>query len=366
MHNPLKSIMRWLGEFHTSRLPYGKLMLALAVGCVGAAVFVMFLLPLPWMLGPMVFAMAAALGGAPVALPNAVRAPMLIILGAVVGASATPELVSKAPGWLIPLAGLFAVMAAGTAACYFYFRHVGKFDKATAYYSAVPGGLTEMILLGDANGGNARAIALAHASRVVFVVLVVPFLVQVLSGTVLGARPTTGISIAALPAWSFLWFVGTCVIGGALGFVVKSPTSLFLGPLMVSAFVHGAGWSDFKVPVELSVVAQLIIGLSLGCRFAGTRVRDIGLNLLLSLGACLLLLAVSLLVAFGAHRLFGHGLIALLLAYSPGGVAEMSLVALSLHVEVAFVVVHHLVRLLTVTLVARLIFAGMVRAKSVS
>ncbi|HEX2509089.1 MAG TPA: AbrB family transcriptional regulator [Microvirga sp.] len=38
----------------------------------------------------------------------------------------------------------------------------------------------------------------------------------------------------------------------------------------------------------------------------------------------------------------------LLLAYSPGGLAEMSLVALSLGIEVAFVAAHHIIRVVFV------------------
>ena len=42
-----------------------------------------------------------------------------------------------------------------------------------------------------------------------------------------------------------------------------------------------------------------------------------------------------------------------LLAFAPGGVSEMSLVALSLHVSAVFVSLHHMVRIVLAVVVAR-------------
>jgi len=52
-----------------------------------------------------------------------------------------------------------------------------------------------------------------------------------------------------------------------------------------------------------------------------------------------------------------HGVVPLLLAYSPGGLAEMSLVALALQIEVAFVAAHHIIRILFVMVSAGPVFA---------
>jgi uncharacterized membrane protein AbrB (regulator of aidB expression) len=52
-----------------------------------------------------------------------------------------------------------------------------------------------------------------------------------------------------------------------------------------------------------------------------------------------------------------YGEIPLLLAYSPGGLAEMSLVAVSIDSEVAFVAAHHSIRVFIVMLGAAPSFA---------
>jgi uncharacterized protein len=301
----------------------------------------------------MVFVTAASLVGAPVKVPNAARSPMLVVLGVMLGGGVTPDLVARAPQYGASLVGLVLVVIASTAACFVFFRLVGRFDRTTAFYSAVPGGLTEMILMGEADGGSSRDIATIHAGRILFVILALPFLMQALSGIAIGGRPLPGTPLLSLAAPELALFALTCVVGAAASYFVRTATSLFLIPLLLSAIVHGAGLSAFAAPTELVVAAQLVIGISLGARFAGSRVSEIGRSLLLALAACFILLAISASFAWGVGAIVGLDVLALLLSYAPGGVAEMSLVALALHIDAAIVVIHHLVRLLLVTMLAR-------------
>ena len=72
--------------------------------------------------------------------------------------------------------------------------------------------------------------------------------------------------------------------------------------------------------------------------------------------AAVILLAIALAFAVVVSRVAPHGVVPLLLAYSPGGLAEMSMVALSLALEPAFVIVHHLTRVVLVLIGAPLAF----------
>lgn len=350
---PIVRFKAWLAEFAPARMSYGWLALALAVGLAGTATFLAGHLPLPWMLGPMVLAMVVALAGVPLVMPQAVRAPMLVILGVMVGSTATPDLLSRIPEWLISLAGLVVVLFLGTAAGFVYFRKLAGYNAATAFFASVPGGLTEMILQSENSGGDQRLVALAHAVRITVVVLFVPFMVQFMSGISLGTRPPAGVPLLDLPPGHVLWFVATYCVGLVLASLMRSATALFLAPMLVSAMLHGSGITDFAIPREAGLMAQLIVGLSLGCRFHGMQLRMVGSTLLWAAGASVLLIAVAVATALLVGSLAGEGLIPLFLAYAPGGVAEMSLIAVALHAEVAFVVLHHLVRLLLVSTFAK-------------
>jgi uncharacterized membrane protein AbrB (regulator of aidB expression) len=68
------------------------------------------------------------------------------------------------------------------------------------------------------------------------------------------------------------------------------------------------------------------------------------------------LLAVTLVTAALVYALTGLPFASLVLAFSPGGLAEMSLIALALDIDPAFVATHHVVRIFLVVVLAPLAF----------
>jgi len=118
--------------------------------------------------------------------------------------------------------------------------------------------------------------------------------------------------------------------------------------MMVSAAVHMLGWTHSVPSYEIVNVAQIVLGTTIGCRFIGTAPREIIRIIALSIGSTLILLAVTFMFAAGVSYISAYDFVSLTLAYSPGGLAEMSLVALSLGIDVAFVATHHIIRVVLV------------------
>jgi uncharacterized membrane protein AbrB (regulator of aidB expression) len=67
-------------------------------------------------------------------------------------------------------------------------------------------------------------------------------------------------------------------------------------------------------------------------------------------------MSLTLIVAGIVQAAFGADLVQMILAYAPGGLTEMSLVAVALHAEVAFVATHHVIRVALVTILAGFVF----------
>jgi membrane AbrB-like protein len=288
---------------------------------------------------------------------------MTMIIGVMLGAGFTPPILESIANWAPTVLGLAAFILVSGAACVFYFHRVGRFDLPTAYFSGMPGGLVEMVIVGEDKGADARTIALVHSARILLVVLTLPLLVQLISGTTLGARPQFGVSIFETPWRDEFWLVATAMAGAWIGHMLRLPARLLLGPMLASAAVHVLGWTRFAPAVEIVNIAQLVLGTSIGCRFVGTATREILRILVLSLGSTVILLTVTAAFAVGVSQVSAYSEVPLLLAYSPGGLAEMSLVALSLGVEVAFVAAHHIIRVFIVMLGAGPVFALLRRWK---
>ena len=332
----------------------------LVIGAAGGAVFAWLNLPLAWMLGAMVATTAASLGGATLHVPAPMRSIMVAIIGVLLGASFTPEVLDKAREWPLTIGCLALYIGFVIGILFLYFRRVMGFDAPTAYFSAAPGGLSEMVITGAAMGADDRTIALIHAARVLVVVLTIPFWYRFMTG-VTTMPSSIGPSIGAI-GLADLAMLGACAVAGVwAGRLVRLPAYRLSGPLLASAVVHATGLSASAPPWEIVAVAQVVVGSAIGARFTGVPVRRV-----LGLAAAAVVSTVVMLAATVAFALVlapatGIDWRSIVLAYAPGGLAEMSLVALSLGIETAFVATHHVLRLGLIVVGAPLLFSRLRR-----
>ncbi|PZX10134.1 hypothetical protein LX81_04306 [Palleronia aestuarii] len=334
-----------------------RITLALAIGIAGGMIFNRLGTPLPWMLGPMIFNTIAAVMRIPVRPPLRIRPFVVVVIGVMLGAGFTPDLIRQAPEWALSFAGLGLYMAISCLLVIPFYRYFGGFDPVTAFFAGMPGGLNEMVIIGRDYGGDDAKIALAHAARIVVVVSLVAIWIRGIAGYDLGDRSAFGTPLADIPLPD-LGVLAICgVVGYLLGGRLRLPAPTLIGPMLCSAIAHIAGFTHNPPPRELVVVAQLFLGTIIGCRFVGSKAGEIGRAMLLSLGATLIMLTVTICVALALHTAFNQTTTQVLLAYSPGGLAEMSLVALAMGSEVAYVASHHIVRITLVILLAPLVFS---------
>jgi membrane AbrB-like protein len=333
----------------------GRAALTLAIGASGGLLFYWLRLPLPWMLGAMVANTIAALGGAPVRLPMGFRALCIVVIGVMLGSAFTPGLAARVSDWIggILVLALYAPLA--TLIGYLYFRRVGRFGVADSYFASAPGGLNEMVLVGEAMGGDPRRIALVHATRILIVVFTVPFYFRYFSGAYSEAARVAADHLP-LDLQDALILTAAGLVGALLGRVARVPAAQLLGPMAVSAAVHLAGVTSSRPPVELVAVAQIVMGSTVGCRFAGARLHEIRRVILIGAGSAVLLLAGTATFTLVFKDFVEVPAEALALSLAPGGVTEMSLVALALAVDAAYVSCLHIIRIAMVVSVAPLAF----------
>ncbi|MGY9055471.1 MAG: AbrB family transcriptional regulator, partial [Alphaproteobacteria bacterium] len=138
------------------------------------------------------------------------------------------------------------------------------------------------------------------------------------------------------------------IIGAFVAKVLRIPAWQMTGPLLASAVVHAGGWTDARPPSDMIAIAQIVMGSGAGARFSGVKPHELVRPSILSGFATSCLLLSAALAAFALSSATGLDFRAIHLAYSPGGFAEMSLIALALGIEVPFVSLHHLGRMLIV------------------
>ncbi|NNG02874.1 MAG: AbrB family transcriptional regulator [Inquilinus sp.] len=340
---------------------YKRLIPALALGTAGGAIFFALELPLPWMLGAMLSTSAAALMGAPIPVPTRLRSVMVVILGIMLGGAFEPSILDNIGRWMTSLAGLSVYIVVSIAAGISYLRWVARYDPVTAYFAATPGGFNEMIMIGGAMGGSERTIALSHSLRVTLVVFTIPFLFR-LTADLDQAAQAAATTVAAAGMAPVDWALLTgCIVGAPIAARLNIPAAVLVGPMLLSAGLHLFGLTDARPPAAMIAAAQIIIGTSVGGRFAGLALAQLARAALVGLGLTFVLLTSTVVFALLLNAITGIGIRDLILAYAPGGLAEMSLVALALKGDAAFVSTHHIARIILVVLLAPALFAALRR-----
>jgi uncharacterized protein len=344
-----------LAIFDTVR--FWQAVMALAIG-VASGVFAWKLhVPLPWMLGPMIGVTVASLAGAPLYGPDRLRPVTIPVIGVLLGSSITPAILSAIGHWTLTVVMLFPFLICAAATSYLIYRKVGGYDRTTAYFCAMPGGLNDMLIMGAAAGGVERKIALAHALRIFFVIVfVVLFFGLVLGVTSTGARNGAWVALGALTAWDWLVLGACAAIGVPLGQRIHLPAAPVFGPMILSGIVHLTEVVSIAPPSGIVIVAQIVIGTTVGCRFIRAELRDVGRDMLLGIASSAAMLTVAVGFALLVSHLTGVGMAQSFLAYSPGGLAEMSLLSLAMGQDVAYVSVMHVIRLTVVIGAAASVF----------
>ena len=92
------------------------------------------------------------------------------------------------------------------------------------------------------------------------------------------------------------------------------------------------------------MLAQVVIGTSVGCRFVGYSYREARSVLLAAVLSTVFTVALATVFALALTEALGLRFETLWLAFAPGGLPEMILVSLAMGVDADFVSLHHVSR----------------------
>lgn len=328
----------------------------LAVALLGAIVANALSWPLAYVLGPLAFvAVFQMLGGRTLPIQK-LRRRFVAVLALFMGAGFTPELAQTLWHWWPSVAAML-VLVPLSALGGFLLLYLGfRSDLATSWYAAIPGGLMEMSIYGEQEGGDAPAIALLHLLRVISMIITIPLVFSFFVDT--SGRGASAAVLDEPRLWSdWLWYVFLIVIAPQIGVRLRIPAGGFLGPMILSCLVYALGWAQAAPPFWLLILTQVVLGAGLGQRFDRNVIGRFAANFKRSMALSALAVVLAAIFA-GVVGVASHQPWAVLfLAFVPGGLAEMTLLAVSLHVEPVFVSSHHIIRIVVAILVGTTLFS---------
>lgn len=274
------------------------------------------------------------------------RLVFMSIIGAIIGSRFTPEVITLLPQfWLSGLALIpFILIAHGGN--YAIMRGLGRYEKKDAYFAALPGGIIDSAALAEEAGADLRIVTAQHFIRIILVVTSIPLLFLYVQGDAVGSLGGETLASNEYDAMDVLVLLSIALVGLLLGRVLKLPVSHMLGPLILALVLSVSGVVTIDIPPWLVHVAQYVIGTALGAQFSGISrrllIRGLGMGLLA--GGFMLVLAALFAAMLVQHVPADFG--AMFISFAAGGLAEMSLIALSLNFNPVVVAIHHLVRIL--------------------
>ena len=335
-----------------------SIFLTLILGFIGGVVLYFLTMPLPWILGSLILIAGLSLWGhLKLVIPINFRQAMLAVLGVLLGSGFHASEQSTYSVWIVSLCAVVVLVLTQLLFSQVLLKLMMRSHNfATRYFGGTAGGLLEMSIMARERGGDDRAVMVLHTMRVLLIVILVPLYFRIFEGYTGSSMTQSTGGLLDLNLIDASLLIAAALFGYYGGKWVKLPAHALTGPLIVSAIFHAAGWTSAQPPFVLVVFAQIVVGCSLGTRFSGYSMRRIKKLFIPSTAMAILLIGLAILFAWGIWHLTGLPFYGLLLAFVPGGMIEMCLIALALNIDVGFVTTHALFRAFTVFTFAPILY----------
>jgi len=334
--------VQWLKRF----LP---IITSLFIAFCGVMVLRFFHAPMPWLLGSILaIIVAGRFPALPLASPKQFSAPSRAILGITIGSAFKPEILQYLVDFLSSLVLIFPFVIIITVCGMWYYAKVLKFDTYTAYFSAMPGGLLEMTSLAEAFKLDLYKVIITQSSRLLFMMLLFPFLIERIGNISLDGRSGITQPLAQTNMWDMVWIFLLAMLGWKIAARFKISGGTLIVPMLIGVVTYGAGVMHSRPPTEVLNLIQLILGTTVGFAFVGVTCKEMFRVFSQTLGYFFILTLVCILFVSLVSWMTAFPLLSILLAFAPGGQAEMNLIAIVIGANLPYVALHHIVRLFLV------------------
>jgi membrane AbrB-like protein len=334
-----------------------KFLLVILISIPSAIIADYFNIPLAWMLGPMIITSITALSGLKVKMPKLALSSILIILGLHIGNYIDQNLFNQMINWI----WTSVIMLIYIIICIFvvskYLQKFSGYGKKASIFSAAPGALGPLMILAEHEKTDLSQVATSHLIRLIIIITVIPFII--VNNTITETLLLDEFNYMAQNHLNLIVLIIASLIFIFIFDKIKVPAALLSGTLFASGFLQITDIASYKLPDASINFCLLILGASVGCRFAEKTVKEIANNSLHSLVATTILVIFGLIAAYVATFFVDTNILTLILSFSPGGIYEVAVIAIAFDLEPDFVAFHHIIRLLfilfTIPVILRLL-----------
>ena len=312
-----------------------------------------FNIPLAWFLGPMLITSLASLMGLKTKMPRLILSSILIILGLYIGNYIDKDLFSQMQDWIWTSFIMLIYIILSVLIVSKYLEKFSKYEKKTSIFSAAPGALGPLMILAEDAKTDLSQVATSHLIRLIIIITVFPFIVNSfyeveklnISEEIISNQNFYNLMILIISSVILILFFEK----------IKAPAALLTGTLVASGLLQITEVASYQISSDIIDYCLLILGSSVGCRFADKTFSEIGRNALHSFVATFLLVILGITAAVVAGLVIDKNFFTLLLSYCPGGIYEVAVIAIFFDLDPEFVSFHHIIRLLMILFIVPII-----------
>ena len=236
-------------------------------------------------------------------------------------------------------------------------------EMMTSFFGTAPGGLSAMPGIAEEAGANTAVVSIIQTMRVFLVILMIPLFASFsasASGNSANHVPLPVLTDPEFKIGMLLWtfaLIGFAYAGYRLIKYLRIPAPWLIGSMVGVAIAQSLGsffiGSDIISwwPHEVIILSQIIIAASIGSRFQKSMFiglkRTIMVSFLSTVGLIFSMVICAILVA----KITEISLITSILAFAPGGIAEMTTTSVVLHGDSTFVVAVQVLRILIICVI---------------
>jgi len=323
-----------------------KFLLVVLISIPSAIIADYFNIPLAWMLGPMLAVSIAALSGIKIKMPKLALSSILIILGLHIGNYIDQNLINQMTEWVWTSIIMFVYILISILIVSKYLQKFSGYNVKTSIFSAAPGALGPLMILAEHEKSDLSQVATSHLIRLIIIITVIPFFV-------VNYSTNEALTIEKFDYLDQNHFHLLILLIGSVLLIflfdkIGVPAALLSGTLVASGILQISEVASYKLPDESINFCLLILGASVGCRFADKSLKEVASNSFHSLIATVILVTLGLLAAIVATYFVDTNFLTLLLSFSPGGIYEVAVIAIAFDLDPNFVAFHHIIRLLMI------------------
>ncbi len=324
---------------------------ALGVSAFGGLLFARFRFPAGLLVGGIVAVSLLNIATDKVVAPTYLTTILQILSGTLIGSSFSKKDVLEIKKLLLPAVLLVTGMLLNNLLIGVVVAAVSSLDLTSALMGAIPGGVTESVIMADQLGANVPAVAVMQLSRLLFSLVLFPSLIKFLLRNDEPYNEHTAMQRVEVPHMSVPQRIfSTSIIGTVFG-IAGSFIPFIPVPAMLASLVAVSVTNMFVFPTlfprRFRQGAQIAAGVLVGSRVTPSTIAGLGelivpISIML-FGFLVFHMAIAWLVSKTTRLHKGIAMFCMI----PAGVSDIALVASEMHYQSPVIALLQMVRLLS-------------------